>query len=359
MNDLRIALEALKAVIRSRPGLEIAWTAEDGREAVERAKSDRPDLILMDMVMPEMDGVEATRRIMRESPCPILVVTATIEGNAARVYDALGSGAVDAVTTPVLGTGGRIDGAADLLRKIEHVRLLHCAGAERPSTIPPIAAGAGGAARAASAAPASRAVRKILAIGASTGGPQAVATVLERLPKPCPWPILLVQHLGDEFVAGLAEWLARRSGLACSLVERSQPLRSGTVHIAARPGHLVVEERGRAEVVVDLYQEPRDDLHRPSVDVLFASLARGATLGVAVLLTGMGRDGAAGLFALRQRGWWTIAQDRATSVVWGMPGEAVRIGAACATLPLESIGPAIVAAFTGSASIEPRPESTR
>lgn len=345
VNDLRIALAALKAVVASRPDLALAWTAENGREAVERAKADRPDLILMDMVMPEMDGVEATRRIMREAPCPILVVTATIEGNAGRVYDALGSGALDAVVTPTLGADGSLAGARELLRKIDHVRLLHGAKPVAPTAAPPQPKPVG--------------TRRILAIGASTGGPQAVATLLEALPKPFPHPILLVQHVGDEFVRGLAEWLESRTGIATRLVLEPTALTPGTLHLAGRPGHLVVEGDSRGGLRAAVRDEPREHLHRPAVDELFRSLADGSVLGVAALLTGMGRDGAEGLLALRRRGWWTIAQDRETSVVWGMPGEAARIGAACETLPIGAIGRAIAAAFAQSTMFAPSNEERR
>ncbi|MFO0827835.1 MAG: chemotaxis-specific protein-glutamate methyltransferase CheB [Phycisphaerales bacterium] len=333
VNDLRLATETLKAIVTSRKDLEVAWTAVDGREAVERCRNDRPDLILMDMVMPVMDGVEATRRIMRESPCPILVVTATVEGNAARVYEALGHGAVDAVQTPTVGLGGAMTGGAELLRKIDHVRLLR--GARDPAPKPPMPP----------PPPLSVGAAPMLAIGASTGGPQAIAQVLGSLPKPFAAPIAVVQHLGAEFVPGFAQWLSEQTTFPSKLVDRGEPLRAGTIHMTARETHLVVHRDGR----IGTQDDPRDHLHRPSVDVLFESLARSGIVGVAVLLTGMGRDGAEGLLSLRKSGWWTIAQDRETSTVWGMPGEAVRLSAARATLPLDAIGRAVGAAFASQA----------
>ncbi len=325
VNDLPIAIEAIRRAVLSRPEHSIAWVATDGAQAVARSKTDLPDAVLMDMVMPGMDGVEATRRIMRDTPCPILVVTATVEGNSGRVYEALGHGALDAVHTPEFGPRGELEGSQTLLRKLDHIALL--ARRERALIAEACAE---------SPAPAADG-RGIIALGASTGGPQALLTVLRALARPIAAPIVVVQHLGGEFVPGLATWLGQSAGLPVCLVAGREPLRNGTVHLAARESHLVCESAS----AVTLADEPADALHRPSVDVLFASLAATGSGGVAALLTGMGRDGANGLLALRRAGWWTIAQDRASSVVWGMPGEAVRIGAAVETLGVGEIGVAI------------------
>lgn len=329
VNDLPIAVEAIRRAVIAAPGHTIAWIATDGAQAVVRAKEDPPDVILMDMVMPGMDGVEATRRIMADAPCPIVVVTATVEGNASRVYDALGHGALDAVRTPAFGPKGDVEGAQPLLRKLAHVALLtrresRTAGAQEQPTLAPRDAGG-----------------QVAAIGASTGGPQAALTVLRSLGRPYPAPILLVQHLGAEFVPGLAQWLADSASLPVRLVSEPEPLRPGTVYLAGREAHLVCTTPG----VVGLSDEPADALHRPSVDVLFDSLLARGMRGVAALLTGMGRDGAEGLLRLRRAGWWTIAQDRPTSVVWGMPGEAVRIGAAVETIGIGMIGHAMTVAM--------------
>ena len=340
VNDLRLAAETLRRVVLSRPGTEVAWIAIDGQDALAKCKTDVPDLILMDMIMPVMDGVEATRRIMRECPCPIVVVTATVEGNASKVFDALGHGALDAVNTPRLGLGGNVEGGAELLRKIDLVEML-----AKPTRPGPVRTTAPFLHPASGSAP-------LLAIGASTGGPQALVEVLSALPSPFHHPIVVVQHVGLEFVPGLADWLARQTSRPVRIVTDAELPVDGSVHLGGREAHLILDTSGRLANVA----KPADRLHKPSVDVLFDSLASSGRRGVGVLLTGMGRDGAEGLLGLRKAGWWTIAQDRDSSVVWGMPGEAVRIGAAEEILPLSRIAPAIAAAFANRAWRRSAPE---
>jgi two-component system, chemotaxis family, response regulator WspF len=342
VNDLAVACEALRRVLATEPSLSVAWIARDGAEAVECARRDRPDLVLMDLIMPRMDGVAATREIMRVAPCPILVVTATVSGNAALVYEALGAGALDAVNTPTIAAKGAIDGAAELVRRIRLIARVQGA----PAPQPPAAAATRSAvasARPAATAPfpaRAGAVPRIVAIGASTGGPRAIAAVLATLPRPMPFAVAIVQHVSSEFVAGFAEWLAAESRRSVRLARAGDRLAADDIVVAGEDRHLVITPDG----AIAYSDEPRESLHRPAVDEFFSSLARHAAPGVAVLLTGMGRDGAEGLARLRAAGWHTIAQDEASSVVWGMPGTAHRMGAAVETLPLEGIGAAVGAA---------------
>lgn len=344
VNDLAVACEALRRVLATEPSLSVAWIARDGAEAVECARRDRPDLVLMDLIMPRMDGVAATREIMRVAPCPILVVTATVSGNAALVYEALGAGALDAVNTPTIAAKGAIDGAAELVRRIRLIARVQ--GATAPQ--PPAAAATRSAVAVASARPAATApfparagaIPRIVAIGASTGGPRAIAAVLATLPRPMPFAVAIVQHVSSEFVAGFAEWLAAESRRSVRLARAGDRLAADDIVVAGEDRHLVITPEG----AIAYSDEPRESLHRPAVDEFFSSLARHAAPGVAVLLTGMGRDGAEGLARLRAAGWHTIAQDEASSVVWGMPGTAHRMGAAVETLPLEGIGAAVGAA---------------
>ncbi len=333
VNDVRLALEVLRRVVISVPDAEVAWTAEDGREAVEKCLADKPDLILMDLIMPVMDGVEATRRIMQQSPCPILVVTATVSGNCDKVFEALGHGAVDAVNTPVFGRDGNVAGGDELMRKIRAIVRLRCGKAagwdQLASTI---SAPSTGLSR-----PMSDAV-PLLAIGASTGGPQAIADVLTRLHPPLNYAVVVVQHLDRQFVPGLVEWLSRETGMNLRVIEAGQRPTVETVHVACTSDHLVLTSAGDFQYV----REPVDHVYRPSVDVFFHSLVRAPVpSGVALLLTGMGRDGAIGMQTLHQAGWQTVAQDQASSIVWGMPRAAVQLGAADQVLPLDQIGAAI------------------
>jgi two-component system response regulator WspF len=321
VNDLPLAREVLRRVVASGPGLEVAWLAADGAEALEKVRADRPDLVLMDLYMPVMDGAEATRRIMKECPCPILVVTATVQGHIDRVYEAMSHGALDAIDTPSLGKAGEVAGGAALLEKIRRVGRL-----------------AQGPCRTTMGATSLR-LPPLVAIGASTGGPGAIRTVLAGLSGLDHAAILIDQHVDPAFAPGLAAWLAGQSRLPVELIRPGQPPTAGKALLAGTGDHVVLEATGTLAFVV----EPRDACYRPSIDVFFRSLAHHAPVpGVAVLLTGMGRDGADGLLELRQRGWYTIAQDEATSIVWGMPRAAVACGAAVDVLPLDAIADAIV-----------------
>ncbi len=330
VNDLAMALEALRRAVVSMPEAEIAWMAKDGAEACGKCQADRPDVILMDMIMPVMDGVEATRQIMQRCSCPILVVTATVDGNAERVYEALGHGALDAVNTPVLGLRGELSGAEPLIRKIRTIsKLNQCAS---PAIhLPPRTPDTTARPAAATSAP-------LIAIGSSTGGPQALQKVLSSLRESIPCSVVVIQHLDAHFVPGLADWLTKETGMNVCVAEPADQVEVGKVYVACTSDHLVLNGHGRLAYV----RQPEKAIHRPSVDVFFESLLCAPIRpGVAVLLTGMGRDGALGMQALQQAGWETIAQDQETSVVWGMPGAAVRLGAAKQVLPVDQIGNAV------------------
>jgi two-component system, chemotaxis family, response regulator WspF len=323
VNDLRLAVEALRRVVSSVPGYEIAWVALDGQEAVTKCASDVPDLILMDLIMPVMDGVEATCRIMRDSPCAILVVTATVSGNAAKVFAAMGGGALDAVATPTLGTGGRLEGAEPLLKKIATIgKLIRRDGAPSSAT-------------GAFAVPVLPAELPPLAIiGASTGGPRALAELLGGTPPGIAAAIVIVQHIDAEFASSLADWLATDTYHDVRLAQEGERLQEGIVLVAATNDHLVLAP----DLTLRYELEPQDCPYRPSVDVFFRSaLQHWPRPGFAALLTGMGRDGAEGMLELRNAGWHTVAQDESTSVLYGMPKAAAQIGAACEILRLHDI----------------------
>jgi two-component system response regulator WspF len=326
VNDSVMAREALRRVVASADGLEVAWTARDGAEGVERVKADMPDLVLMDLFMPLMDGVESTRRIMKEAPCPILIVTASVSGQIDKVYQAMGCGALDAVDTPVLKTCGGCSGDADLLRKIRTIAKLIGRWPPKCPRHPPPALSP------------TTSSEPLLALGASTGGPYAVAEILKGLPADWDVATVIVQHVDDCFVAGLAGWLSDHSGRPVILAAEGDRPARGRVFLAATTDHMRLGPDGRLHYSA----EPRSACYRPSVDVFFHSLAEHwPGPGAAALLTGMGRDGAEGLLALRRRGWTTIAQDRASSVVWGMPRAAVELAAAEVVAPLGEIAGAL------------------
>lgn len=321
VNDMALAVEALRRALAGRAEHSVAWVACDGREAVALCERDPPDVILMDLQMPVMDGVEATRRIMARTPCAILVVTGDVGARSAQVFEAMGAGALDAVDTPSLGLSTWGDEAALLLRKLDAIeaRLRARASDARP---------AGGATL----------PHRLVAIGASAGGPTALATVLGGLPADFAAAVVIVQHVDAQFAPGMAHWLGQQCRLPVRIVRDGDRPTAGVIQLAGTNDHLLL--RGD-RLVYDA--EPRDEPYRPSVDVFFHSICRqwsGAAIGV--LLTGMGRDGAEGLQALRARGHYTIAQDQASSAVFGMPKAAIALGAACAVLPARLIAARLI-----------------
>jgi two-component system, chemotaxis family, response regulator WspF len=327
VNDLMIAVEALRRTILSVPGYKLAWVAKDGGEAVMRCKTDKPDLILMDLIMPVMDGAEATKKIMAETPCPILVVTATVTGNFAKVYEAMGHGALDAVNTPVLGAKGDLEGAEPFLQKMRTVERL--IGYRHQHLEPP-----------APAEPEPEFDDKrlpIIGIGVSTGGPDAISQVLAQLPR-LGAPIVIIQHIGAEFAPGLAAWLKKNTDHDVRIALQGEKPEAGRVYLASTDDHLVLLPSGR----FDYTPIPKEIPYRPSVDVFFKSLLAAPVFGIGVLLTGMGRDGADGLLRLRHAGWHTIAQDKTSSIMYGMPKAAAEINAAVQVLALTRIAQAIV-----------------
>ncbi len=339
VNDLRMAQELLRRAVSQMPDASVAWTALDGREALEQCKRDVPDLILMDMVMPVMDGAVATRAIMKECPCPILVVTSTIEGNLSLVYESLSAGAIDAVHTPQMAQDGTITGVDALVRK-SRIACAAAASLAQSRNTTAVSSSDSSVSRETTAT-ISSARTPTLAIGSSTGGPHALSVVLSGLSNHAAHCTLIVQHIDIHYSAGLAAWLTLETKKPVRVAADGDALDPGQILLAATEDHLVVQG-GRVRYV----REPASQIYRPSVDALFHSIARESALsGVAVLLTGMGRDGAEGLRALRSAGWQTIAQDQATSVVWGMPGAAVALGAASHVLPLDSIASAASRAF--------------
>ena len=326
-NDVAMAAEALRRVIASTSEHQVVWIARTGLEAVRMCAENRPDLVLMDLNMPGLDGVEATRQIMQKSPCAILVVTGRPQDNVSQVFRALGAGALDVTATPVLAGGSGGDSA--LLAKIKTIgKLVRVSDSDSRSdnARQPGATERGGS------------VRHLLAIGASTGGPVAVSRILARWVAPPGTAIVVVQHIDANFAGHFSKWMGDQLAMPVKVIEDGDALEAGCVQIARTNDHLALSARHRLHYA----GEPRDYPYRPSVDVFFDCVARyweGDATGI--LLTGMGRDGAQGLLAMRQAGKATIAQDQASCAVYGMPRAAAEIGAAQQILALDDIARAL------------------
>lgn len=332
-NDLVLAAEALRRSINTHTKHEVLWVARDGAEAVARCENACPDLILMDLFMPRLNGIEATRQIMARTPCAIVVATARVEDHISQVFAAMGAGALDAVDVPPLAGAASSKGVAMLLAKIQTIEKL--LGATRSpksaktirAVLPPTGARAPDQ------------PGKLVVIGASAGGPAALTAILAGLPATFPAAIVVVQHVDQQFAAGLAEWLASRARLPVRVVAEGDRVEPGRVFLAGRNQHLVMSSGTRLSYSL----QPHQSAYCPSVDVFFHSVARhwrGMTAGI--LLTGMGRDGAEGLKALREAGHHTIAQNRLSSTVYGMPKAAVELQAAREILALDKIAPRLI-----------------
>ncbi|MGB0564851.1 MAG: chemotaxis response regulator protein-glutamate methylesterase [Spirulinaceae cyanobacterium] len=317
-NDTEIAIESLRRAIAPIPDYQLLWVARTGIEAVQFTARQRPDLILMDMNMPDLNGVAATQQIMRQSPCAILIVTASITRNTTLVFEAMGYGALDVVKTP--GPGD----VQALLHKIKTVAKL-VQPTQPQITNPPLAP---------RVAALQQRLPPLIVIGASTGGPRALYQILSQLPSSLNAAIVIVQHIDEQFAAGLAHWLGGGSLLPVRLVHNGDRPTPGQVLIASTNDHLIL----RPNQSLRYTREPADAVYRPSVDVFFQTVAQHwPQAGTAVLLTGMGRDGAQGMKQLRTFGWQTIAQNQESCVVFGMPKAAIEQGGASEVLPLEQI----------------------
>ncbi len=350
VEDSRTVRARLVEVLSDDPEIEVVGEASDGKTAIDLCQSIRPDVITLDMMLPVMTGLAATEYIMAHCPTPILIVSAsTNRGELFRTYEALAAGAVDVLEKP---TGEGIDGAwerklVSTVKLVSRIKVItHVRAKLRAS-------GAAGAPATWEPEPRPGPPRcQVVAIGASTGGPAAVVEVLRALPPAFPLPILLVIHIGEPFATAFADWLDGVSRLRVAYAKDGDalpPTGRAQVIMAPPDRHLVVRG-GRLRLTGD----PERHSCRPSVDELFESLAR--ELGdrcAACLLTGMGKDGAAGLLAVKRAGGTTIAQDEATSVVFGMPREAILLGAAERVLPLGDIAPALSALSRGSPARRP------
>ena len=335
VDDSRTVRQRLIEILGTDPDIQVVGQAADGLRAIELVMQLRPDVITLDIAMPDMSGLQVTEHVMAHQPTPILVVSSSFNrGELFNTYGALAAGAVDVLEKPHpddLEWERRFVAAVRMVSKIKVIthpraRLGELGRTRDPShpvtRVDPLLV--------------PRPI-DVVAIGASTGGPGALATVLGAISAPFPLPILVILHIDAQFAGAFAEWLGQQTRLPVRLAQDGELIEhaAGEVRLAPSDVHLAVQAR-RIRLVTSA---PRNHC-RPSVDVLFESLAAEAPLrAAACLLTGMGRDGATGLLAIRRAGGYTIAQDEATSVIYGMPREAVLLGGVDRELPLGDIGP--------------------
>ncbi|MES2105804.1 MAG: chemotaxis-specific protein-glutamate methyltransferase CheB [Pseudomonadota bacterium] len=351
VEDSLTVRKRLVEVLSTSPDMEVIAEAEDGKQAIALCQDLRPDVITLDMMLPVMSGLAATEYIMAHCPTPIVVVSSsTNRGELFKTYEALAAGAVEVMEKPHTDdiTGDWEQRFISTVRLVSRVRVITHLRA-RLNSVATTQAPAVQKADENPGMPAAAGLREppceLIAIGASTGGPKAIVQILQSLPADFPLPVLIVVHIGEPFGIAFADWLDGQSKSRVKIAVDGQALGRG-VFMAPPARHMLVRNK-------KIYLDNGPERHscKPSVDVLFESLAAEHAGGVtAALLTGMGNDGARGLLAIRQAGGTTIAQDELSSVVYGMPREAMQLGAAQYILPLSDIGPTIVRFANGKKS---------
>jgi len=355
VEDSPTVSEFLLQILCSDPAIEVVGTAETGEEALEAVERFRPDIITMDIHMPRMNGFDATRRIMETHPTPIVIVSGAADAtDTAKAFRAIESGALAVLSKPAgQGHPEHEQTKADLVRTVKlmsEVKVVRRWPRYRPPEEGPETSLCKGI-----RLQATQSQPRIVAIGASTGGPPVLQTILAALPKNFPIPVLIVQHIAAGFTQGLVEWLAQSSSLPVHLPAHGQVVLPGHVYVAPDGLHMAVG----ADHVQLRSDGPEAGL-RPSVACLFRSVAKAyGPSAVGVLLTGMGKDGAWELKLMKEQGAMTIAQDRETSVVHGMPGEAIRLGGATYVLPPEKIRLALASLATKTVDTNERAMTNR
>jgi two-component system chemotaxis response regulator CheB len=335
VEDSPVVQLLLRHVIDADPGLHVIGTANNGEGAIEFLSHDTPDVVLMDVHMPKMDGFDATRRIMETHPLPIIICSATMRReDVDTTFRALDAGAVAFVDKPVGPGHAGFDAAVQELRQsirlMSEVKVVKRWSPDRHPKVPPAAL---------EPACSGHGAVRIVAIGASTGGPPVLRTILTGLPSPLPVPVVIVQHIAAGFLEGMADWLSRGTHTPVHLATQDEPTQAGRVYLAPDGFQMGVARDGR----ILLSEAPPEAGLRPAVSYLFRSVA--ANFGadaVGVLLTGMGKDGAEELRLMKDRGAITIAQDKKSSVVHGMPGEAIQLDAATFVLTPGEIAPILI-----------------
>jgi two-component system chemotaxis response regulator CheB len=338
VDDSPIVLHILQRLLSRSPEIQVVGTAADGREALELVPSLNPDVICTDLYMPVMDGLEFTREVLANYPRPILVVSGAVEPGSPNIFRLLQAGAVDVYLKPRDILNVDMDKLAHELAS--KIRILAGVHVFRRNNKDNNAHGAPVAKLAPKpiAIPRPQTPVRLVVIGASTGGPQALHEILAHLPASFPVPIVCVQHIGSSFLSEMVTWLAEVSPLPVRKAIQGETPQAGMVYFAPADAHLELDDGGRFTLSL---KAPLDG-HRPSVTITMCAAVRFFGAGVVgVLLTGMGRDGAEGMASIAAAGGITIAQDEASSVVYGMPKQAVELGAVLHILPLDQIASAL------------------
>lgn len=317
----------LRKCLEGQEDFSVAWTAVNGPEALIQMEKNRTDVVLLEIGLPVMDGVLVTREIMEKNPCSIIILTSNNNNHFSEIFRAMGFGAMDTVEAGIGEDGPRVSENI-LYKKIRKAGILKkSADAEtgqkrtqpiRERKIPQV---------------------PLVIIGSSTGGPKTLARILAELSGQASVSIVIIQHVLEEFSENLVRWLAKQAPLKVELAREGAGLEPGTIYVAGTNDHMVLTPDLRFAYV----SEPKEAPYRPSVNVFFHSVAQHwPDKGLAIILTGMGNDGARGLMELRDLGWHTIAQDEATSAVYGMPKAAVQMNAVVESLPVDAIASAVI-----------------
>jgi two-component system, chemotaxis family, protein-glutamate methylesterase/glutaminase len=331
VDDSALVRQLLTEILSRGAGIEVVGTAPDPYVARDRIRELKPDVITLDIEMPRMDGLRFLENLMRLRPMPVLIVSSLATLGAQVTLQALELGAVDYITKPKVDiANGLQQYAGELIAKVR------ATAAARPRSVQPPSRALLEPGPAKKARLSYRTTDRLIALGASTGGTEAIREVLEAMPADGP-AIVIAQHIPASFSSSFAERLDRCSAMSVAEARDRQPIVAGCAYVAPGGRHLWVERDG-AHFRCRLSDTEPVNRHRPSVDVLFNSVAEAAGANaVGAILTGMGDDGAAGLREMRTQGAATFAQDEATSVIWGMPGAAVKLGAAAQVLPLDRL----------------------
>ena len=353
VDDSAVVRQVMTARLGADPGIEVIHAVSDPLLAMERMKTQWPDVIVLDVEMPRMDGITFLRKIMQERPTPVVICSTLTEKGTRTTMDALAAGAFATIAKPGIGLKQFLNDSSDDLaatvKAAAAANVRHLAARASPVLAPPVKHNADVILPAPEYHAPLQTTERIVAIGTSTGGTQALETVLTALPQVSPG-IVIVQHMPEKFTAAFAARLDSLCRIRVKEAQHNDRVLPGQALIAPGGRHMLLRRSG-AQYFVEVINGPLVNRHRPSVNVLFRSVAGAAGANaLGVIMTGMGDDGAAGLLEMRKAGAATIAQDEASCVVYGMPKEAVRLGAVERVLPLAAIAPSIGGIIQGQST---------